>query len=71
MGIRTGGMRKNLEGADFELQLQFIFLLVPCYFRISACRRVCRRNQGEIVSSFEESFIELPVARVEHAVGVQ
>ena len=64
-------MRGKFGGANFKLQLQFIFLLVPCYFRISACRRVCRRHQGKFVSSFEESFIELPVAGIEHAVGVQ
>ena len=60
----------ELKVADLELKLQFVLLLVPCYFRISSRCRVCRRYQREIVSALKESFVELPISCVEHAVGV-
>ena len=58
-------------GANFKLKLQFILLLVTGYFCISPRCRVCRRYQREIFSALKESFVELPIFYVEHAVGVQ
>ena len=71
MCIRTGDFGRELKDANFKLELQFVFLLVSCYFRISARCGVCRRDQREIVPSLEESFVELPIPSIEHAVGVQ
>lgn len=59
------------KGANFKFELQFILLLVPCDLRISARCRICCRYQREIVSALEESFVELPIPSIEHAVGVQ
>ena len=58
-------------GANFKLKLQFILLLVTGYFCISPRCRVCRRYQREVVSILQESFVELPIPHVEHAVSVQ
>ena len=58
-------------GANFKLKLQFIFLPITSYFCISPRCRVCRRYQREVFSALKESFVELPVPHVEHAVRVQ
>ena len=59
------------KGANFKLELQFILLLVPCYFRIPSRRRVGRRYQREVISVIEISFEEPSILCIEHAVGVQ
>ena len=57
--------------ANFKLELQFILLLITGYFGISPRCRVRRRYQREVFSIVKESFVELPVPHVEHAVSVQ
>ena len=71
MFIRTGDHEEELKVANFELELQFIFVPVPCYFCISTRCRVCRRHQREIVSGLKKSLVELPILSIEHSVGVQ
>ena len=58
-------------GANFKLELQFIFLPITGYFCISSRRRVCRRYQREFFSIVKESFVELPIPHIEHVVRVQ
>ena len=58
-------------GANFKLKLQFILLLITGYFCISPRCRICRGYQREVFSTLKESFVELPVPHVEHAVIVQ
>ena len=58
-------------GANFKLKLQFILLLITGYLCISPRCRVCCRYQREVFSIIKESFVELPIPRVEHAVSLQ
>ena len=71
MCVRKKDFRKNQREENFKLELQFGLLLIPRYFGIPSRCRVCGLYQREIVSVLEESFVELPILGVEHAVGGQ
>lgn len=70
MRVRIRDFGKELKGANFKLELQFILLFVSCYFGISARCRIIRRYQRELVSGPKEFLEELPIPSIEHAVGV-
>ncbi len=57
--------------AYLELQLQLVLLLEASNLCISPFSRVVARNEREFVSIFHISFVELPITRREHHVGIQ